>query len=207
MALKACLFAGPSGWSPKNVWVDYRNRLHLRLQYDSATEEWTGAQVYSVEKLGFGTYRWFVEGKIHDLDSNVHFSLVSSSRGHDLRDLRIEATGGPKKLLFAARPARKENELETHLFYNKLALWGSAPFSTTHSFHWSRNFINFLSQHDFVDGAGGWLIAKETTPRSFVSLVPDTPAQVVMELRVTNGKPVNGHAVEVIIAAFQFTPQ
>lgn len=194
-------------WSSQNVWVDDRNRLHLQIQWSKEAKGWTSAQVYTTEKLGFGTYRWFVQGKLHQLDPHVHLSMFSALRGSDYRDLRIEVHGGVKNLLFSAHPARKDHKGEKVLYYNKMWLNGSDPYSTTHAFEWNRNFVSFRSQHAFLEDPGQWVIAQQKTPGSFVSLVPDTPGRVYMELWVGEGKPCNEYAEEVIIDAFKFTPE
>lgn len=58
------------------MWIDTNNHLHLKLQY-SEISGWSCAELYTEEKFGFGTYRWFVDGAIDKFDPNVVLGLFT----------------------------------------------------------------------------------------------------------------------------------
>jgi hypothetical protein len=62
--------AGVAEGSPSNVSVDENGYLHLKITKSGNT--WTAAELFTTEKLGFGTYQWQVDGPIDRFDSEGH---------------------------------------------------------------------------------------------------------------------------------------
>lgn len=58
--------AGVAPGSPKNVYLDARGYLHLKITNNGGT--WTAAQLFTVDNLPFGTFQWVVEGDIWNMD-------------------------------------------------------------------------------------------------------------------------------------------
>ena len=54
---------GPNYWSRKNVWVDDKGFLHLKITHDSATGKWYCAEVSTQQTFGFGKWQFWVERK------------------------------------------------------------------------------------------------------------------------------------------------
>ena len=54
--------AGKCQGSPNNVSVDANGYLHLKITNNGGT--WTAAEIFSTDKLGFGTYQWQIDGAI-----------------------------------------------------------------------------------------------------------------------------------------------
>jgi hypothetical protein len=65
--------AGVAEGSPSNVSVDDNGYLHLKITKTGNT--WTAAELFTTEKLGFGTYQWQVAGPIDRFDKNVVLGL------------------------------------------------------------------------------------------------------------------------------------
>ena len=65
--------AGVCQGDPKNVTVDANGYLHLRIS-NSATG-WTASEMFTTDRLGFGTYQWQVDGPIDSYDKNVVLGL------------------------------------------------------------------------------------------------------------------------------------
>src|SRR5262245_34180906 len=65
--------AGVANGDPKNVFVDANGYLHLRITNTNGV--WTAAELFTTDKLGFGTYQWQVDGPIDVLDRNVVLGL------------------------------------------------------------------------------------------------------------------------------------
>jgi hypothetical protein len=72
---------GNNYWSSdkrKNVWVDKKGYLHLRLTKDPSNQtKWYCAQVESVDAMGYGTYQFEIVGAIDKLNENVIFGMFS----------------------------------------------------------------------------------------------------------------------------------
>lgn len=72
---------GNNYWSAdktKNVWVDSKGFLHLKLTRDENNpNKWYCAQVETQDSLGMGTYEFEVEGAIDKLNENVVLGLFS----------------------------------------------------------------------------------------------------------------------------------
>jgi len=61
--------AGVCQGDPQNVSVDANGYLHLRITNSGGT--WTAAELFTTDRLGFGTYQWQVDGPIDSYDKNV----------------------------------------------------------------------------------------------------------------------------------------
>ena len=61
--------AGVAQGSPSNVSVDASGYLHLKITKTGST--WTAAELFTTDRLGFGTYQWQIDGPIDHLDQNV----------------------------------------------------------------------------------------------------------------------------------------
>lgn len=74
---------GPNLFSDSecNVWVDARGRLHLKITHGGS--RWECAEVICTRSLGYGTYRFYLDSEVHDLDPKVVLGLFTWS---DTRD-------------------------------------------------------------------------------------------------------------------------
>jgi hypothetical protein len=66
---------GPNQWDENNVWVDGSGYLHLKLSQRAG--RWYCSEVYTKDRLAFGSYQFWVIGHVDKLDQNVVFGLFS----------------------------------------------------------------------------------------------------------------------------------
>ena len=60
--------AGVAEGAAANVTVDANDWLHLKITKNGST--WTASELFTTQKLGFGTYQWQIEGAIDTFDKN-----------------------------------------------------------------------------------------------------------------------------------------
>ena len=65
--------AGVCEGDPANVSVDASGDLHLRISHDGGT--WSASELFTTDRLGFGTYQWQIEGPLDKYDKNVVLGL------------------------------------------------------------------------------------------------------------------------------------
>src|SRR3954468_12669098 len=65
--------AGVCQGNPANVTIDASGYLHFRISNTQGT--WTASEIFTTDKLGFGTYQWQVDGPIDTYDKNVVLGL------------------------------------------------------------------------------------------------------------------------------------
>jgi len=74
--------AGVARGDPANIRIDDKGYLHLRIvQRDG---NWTASEVFSLDRYGFGTYQWIVEGKIYDMDKSTVLGLFPYGPVHHI---------------------------------------------------------------------------------------------------------------------------
>jgi hypothetical protein len=88
----ALLGPGPNYFSDstRNVWVDDTGRLHLRIEKRGG--RWYSAEVVSSASFGYGTYRWYLDSRVDNLDPNVVLGLFTwnDDPAYNHRELDIE---------------------------------------------------------------------------------------------------------------------
>src|SRR5215471_19141823 len=65
--------AGVAKGDPANVSIDDKGFLHLSIVERDG--KWTSAEVFTVERFGFGTYQWVIEGNVYDMDKSTVLGL------------------------------------------------------------------------------------------------------------------------------------
>src|SRR5512140_2545072 len=65
--------AGVCQASAANVTIDTDGYLHIKIANSGGT--WTGAEIFSADKIGFGTYQWQIDGAVDKRDKNVVVGL------------------------------------------------------------------------------------------------------------------------------------
>ncbi|MCP6757031.1 hypothetical protein NL533_35930, partial [Klebsiella pneumoniae] len=58
-----------------NISVDSNGFLHLRIVNRDGT--YTASELFTTEKLGFGTYQWQIEGRVDDMDKVAVLGLFN----------------------------------------------------------------------------------------------------------------------------------
>ena len=74
--------------STNNVWVDASGRLHLKITKDA--NRWNCAEVICTNSLGHGTYRFYLDSPVDNLDPNVVLGLFTWSDDPAYADREID---------------------------------------------------------------------------------------------------------------------
>lgn len=65
--------AGVAKGDPANVSIDDKGFLHLSIVPRDG--KWTSAEVFTLERFGFGTYQWVIEGDVYNMDKSTVLGL------------------------------------------------------------------------------------------------------------------------------------
>ena len=209
---KRCFYTssikGPNNWTSTNVWLDENNKLHLKLKHSPTTGLWTCAELYTKVKFTFGTFRWFVEGPLDKLDTNIVLGLFTYGGADGTNEIDIEvarwgATDPNASNIFYTIYPHTLGVAKPVSSGTRLSLQGTY---TTHQFIWSRYNVASQIQGGFIkDSSTKNLIYSYTTPNEFSSAMPIIPAPIHMNLWAFKGRPpTDGKEVEIIIHDFQY---
>jgi hypothetical protein len=198
---------GPNVFSDDldNVWVDEEGKLHLRITYRDGV--WRCAEVISNDSFGYGTYRFYIDSPVDELDPNVVLGLFtwSDDPAYAYREIDVEVArwgnaSDPTNAQFVVQPWNRTGNLTRWTIPS-----GASP--TTYSFDWEADNIAFESR----DGAYSPDAASTPVIASWNYTGQDIPVpgdeQVRMNLWLVSGRsPVNGQEVEVVVDRFVFVP-
>jgi hypothetical protein len=199
---------GPNQWDPNNVWVDANGYLHLKLSYVNG--QWRAAELYTTQRLGFGTYQWQLMSRVDQFDPNVVLGLFNYTRpdvGPDkTNEIDIEfarwGNAANPNLNYVVWPA-VAGVPQTANTYN-FTLNGDY---TTHRFTWNTNQILFQSLHGHTDTNTNEFRRWSFAPAQPLQAIPQNPLPLHMNLWLFEGRPpINGQQVEIIISKFTYTP-
>jgi len=74
--------AGVARGDPPNVTIDADKHLHLQIvQRDG---KWTSAEVFTTDRMGFGTYQWVIEGNVYEMDPTTVLGLFTYGPTHHI---------------------------------------------------------------------------------------------------------------------------
>ena len=73
---------GVAKGDPRNVNVDERGNLHLSIAPRDG--KWSASEVFTIERFGFGTYQWIVEGNVYDMDKSTVLGLFPYGPVHHI---------------------------------------------------------------------------------------------------------------------------
>lgn len=160
--------------------------------------------------MGFGSYRWFVEGAIDKFDTNVVLGLFTYGGVDGTNEIDIEvARWGQTEsvapnLSYTIYP-RALNAGQRVSSSKHISLGGTY---TTHRFEWTKDYVSLQSQNGFQNSPNQDVFFKYKTPASFASIMPIVTAPLHMNLWIDRGRPpTDGKEVEIVIHDFQYTRQ
>jgi hypothetical protein len=197
--------------SARNVFVDPSGSLHLRIT--KVAGQWRCAELFTTDRLGFGTYQWQVEGRIDQLDAHVVLGLylygpaagigADGTNEIDVEYSRWGHPAGPNGD-WAVYPASGSTVGRSAFAF---ALHGSA---TTSRFMWTGAAIGFSLMGGFqpvgttVKPIRSWTYA----PAHPGVNLPQRTLPLGMNLWLFDGKaPVDGRSVSVVIHGFTMVPR
>jgi hypothetical protein len=194
---------GPNYFSDSCVQVDGLGRLHLWIVRADKTDHWFCPEVTTLDKFGFGTYQFVVEGAIDHFDKNIVLGLFnySGNDGYDEMDIEIARWGNSSypNLNYTIWPEKNgntKNSATTREFSLKSTL-------STHYFRRNADSV-ICSSFDSISTDPKNLIFSSTFAKP-ISSISSLAMPVHINFWLFNGDPPDDKkAVEVIIRSFQF---
>lgn len=197
---------GPNYFSDSdcNVWIDRQGRLHLKIT--RTDNRWQCAEVINTRSLGHGTYRFYLDSEVHNLDSRVVLGLFTWSdnpqygyREIDIEFARFRGATGPNGF-YTIRP--HEQNAPQAAFQ-----WIPNTPRSVHFFRWEPARLSFrsLRGHRPEQSGSGFVVAEWNYTGDRVP--PPGDENPRMNLWLLNGQPpTDGREIEVIISRFEFVP-
>jgi hypothetical protein len=189
---------GPNWWngSSESVWVDFRGYLHLKIV--KVGSQWHCAEVWSKESFGYGQYLFQVDPFVEMMDKNIILGLFTYYNDTQEIDIELAKWGdlNAENSQYVVQPYYNEGNMKRFNteFQNR---------TTTHSFIWTNNSIQFSS------GFGNISNYNQSTYTQWTYTGKDNPIpgteKVHINLWLMNGlPPSNNQEFEVIIERFEF---
>jgi hypothetical protein len=199
---------GPNEWDESNAWVDDRGSLHLKLA--PRDEKWYCSEVSTAERLGFGRYQFWIEGRVDTLDLNVVLGLFNYptrdvGRG-GTREIDIEFAkwGLPKAPIGNYTVWPTERTLKSTSSTFPITLDGEL---STQRFTWSPTTVFFQSLLGHRDDDAQQVASWRYEPADPARRISQQAMPVHINLWCFEGRPpTDGRPVEVVVRAFTFTP-
>ncbi len=183
---------GPNLFDPDGPSVDSAG-LHLQVTHTAAG--WESSEVILDPTLGYGTYRWTVDGPVSSLDPNVVLSLFTYDNANtapwnreiDFEASRFSTPGDPTNAQYVVQPYYVPGNLQ------RITLPSSNV--TTITMTWIPGTVTYTA-----DSLPLWTSRTSWVPTS-------STEQVHMSLWLFRGAaPSNGLPVSVVVSDFGFTP-
>ncbi|MBK9578874.1 MAG: glycoside hydrolase family 16 protein [Fibrobacterota bacterium] len=200
--------AGENTGSAANVVVDANGYLHLKISQING--KWMCAELFTTDKIGFGTYQWQVDGPVDKLDKNIVFGLFPYGP-----EAGIGADGTNEIDIEYARWGNAAWDNGNFTVYpNSGTTVGETTFNfsmsgtyTTSTFVWSSTSVQFKSQEGFKEiGDNAGLIKSWTYAPTNPSVnIPQRAMPLGMNLWLCSdcgGAPSDGKSAEIVIRKF-----
>lgn len=202
--------AGVCNGNPANVSVDASGYLHLRISKDGST--WSAAELFTSDRLAFGTYQWQVEGPIDTYDKNVVLGLFpygpqanigdDGTNEIDIEYSRWGEASGPNGD-YTDYPASGTKIGELSYSFSLSGL------TSTSRFVWSSTSIT-----DFLFDGFEPLVSSDNplktwtyAPSAPTTNVPQAALPLGMNLWCFDAPPSDGNPVEIVIHSFEFVAE
>lgn len=191
---------GPNYFSDEaeNVWVDTQGQLHLKLTHRN--DHWYCAEVSLEKPLGYGTYDFFVIGRIDQLDPYVVVGLFLYR--DDTHEIDIEFARWGKAQGENLQYVLQPSDALGNLYRSEAKLKGDY---TTHHIVWEPQRVSFSSLHGHYTGeppSSDYFIAQWTFESAYHA---PTTERVHMNLWLANGlPPVIEATTEIVLSQFAF---
>jgi len=203
--------AGVAQGSPNNVSVDANGYLHLKIVNNGGT--WTAAELFTADKLGFGTYQWQVDGPIDVFDKNVVLGLYPygpaagiGADGTNEIDIEYSRWGNANGVNgdWTDYPASGKTIGEKS--YSFSLNGGTA---STSRFIWNGTSIQsfLMSGYAPVGSTAGLINSWLYAPTNPSVNIPQQALPLGINLWCFGAPPSDGKNVEVVIRDFTFVPQ
>ena len=184
---------GPNIFDAKGPFVDSSGALHLQIVKTAAG--WESSEVILNPTLGYGTYRWTVDGPLSTLDPHVVCALFTydesdtppSNGEMDFEASRFDYTEEPTNAQYAVQPYKLAGNLYRITLPNSQV--------TTVMMKWLPGRVTYSA-----DSLPAWTNSSSSVPTN-------STEQVHMSLWLFRGAaPSNGKPVSVKVTDFHFKP-
>ncbi len=200
--------AGVAKGSAANVSIDASGYLHLNIKKNGDT--WTASEVFTTQKLGFGTYQWQIEGPVDTFDKQIVLGLfpygpaanigVSGTNEIDIEWARWGYADGTN-VGFTNYP--NSGSVVGNKSY-KATLGGSK--SSTARFTWTSEYIesSVYEGHRALTSEQGLLAKWKYEPQNPSTNIPQQAMPLGINLWCFGTPPSDGKNQEIVIRDFQF---
>ena len=184
--------------SKKSVWIDSRNRLHLKIR--KINDIWHCAEVYTAKSLGYGKYLFYLDSRVDNLDKNVVVGLFTHMDDTREMDIEFSKWGQDRKHTyhqFVIQPRTDGSKLERSDYKMRQTY-------TTHGLVWMEKGVGFRSY-------AGHQIRGKRPYKAWDYTGADKPKpsteKVHINLWLYRGQiPSDRQEVELIVRRFVFIP-
>jgi len=196
---------GPNHFSDStnNVWLDARDRLHLRVT--NRSNLWQCAEILSRRTFGNGYYRFYVDSPVDNLDRMVVLGLFTygddpafAHREIDFEFSRWGNGADTNNAQYVVQPFDSPGHLRRYRVPPPLT-------NSTHIFQWETNRITFRSLTGHAALPDSTNLFSQWTYT--LAVPPSGDEQVHLNLWLYQGvSPAGGNEVEIVISRFEFVP-
>jgi hypothetical protein len=202
--------AGVCQGNAANISIDTDGYLHMKITNNGGT--WTAAEIFTTDKIGFGTYQWQIDGPVDKLDKNVVVGLYPygpeagiGSDGQNEIDIEYARWGNASypNGNYTVYPPTGTGSSEITFDFTLTGTY------TTSRFTWTSTKIDFatLSGFEPPESTAGLIKAWTFSPATPTTKVPQQALPLGMNLWCFESPPSNGQNVEIIVRDFAFVPQ
>ncbi len=209
--------AGVAPGSINNVSIDANDYLHLRITKSGSN--WTAAELFSSDKMGFGTYQWQFEGAVDNFDKCVVLGLfpygpAQGIGGDGENELDIEfskwnGTVGAHNADFTYYPATGHGDgNRTPAAYEEFTVSLSGGNLSTARTVWSSKSVTstIMTGLQAVGSEAGLLHTYAFTPTTnWTQKIPQVALPLGINFWCFGTTPATNQ--EIIIRDFQFIPE
>lgn len=175
---------GTNNWTRENVWVDSKNRLHLKIT--NVNGKWYCAELSSQIPVGFGTYTFNVYSDPRAYANNVVGGLFYYLSDKDEIDIEFSRWN-------VANTPNTQYTVWGHRGGTESPRYETKAQNTTHKFVWNPSFIEFQSV-----GIGTW---------KHNGYIPKPGGALIINLWLfKNPAPMDGKEQELILTSVQYVP-
>ncbi len=205
--------AGVAKGDPANISVDEHGYLHLHIVKHGDT--YTSSEMFSADRMGFGTYQWQIEGAVTNMDKSTVLGLFSygpqvgiganAENEIDIEFSQWNNTCSGCNADFTFWPTTGNQSLGPKEDNFKIDLSGSTL--TTARFEWSSTKIvgTIMSGLQPLGTTANVLQTLTFAPPDYAARIPQVPLPLGINFWCFKVPPASDQ--EVIIRDFQFVPE
>jgi uncharacterized protein (TIGR03437 family) len=193
------VYPGPQFFVNSNAYVDAQGQLHMQITPCGGS--WCASEIYTTQKVGYGTYTFTVNSELSDLDPNIALGLFSwdaqagdqNNREWDIEFSRWGNSNASANAQYVIQPYNVPGNIQYFL------MSPGAP--STHVVSWTSSQVGFASSTLAINPVNQWTY-------SAAAGIP-TPGDVHLHLNFYIGagqQPSVPATQEIVISGFRYAP-